>query len=46
MGPENPIRRLAIRIVEKENFDNFILFLIIFSTSMLILETPLNDPKS
>ena len=46
LGPENPIRKGAIKIVGHQHFDNVILFLIIFSTLMLVLETPLNDPNS
>jgi hypothetical protein len=46
MSPENPIRRCSAYIVGLEKFDNSILFLIIFSTFLLILESPLNDPKS
>lgn len=46
MDKDNAIRKCSTKIVEKENFDNFILFLIIFSTIMLCLESPLNDPKS
>ena len=46
MNPDHPVRKLSTRIVEQENFDNVILFLIVFSTLMLILETPLNDPDA
>lgn len=46
MSPENPIRKCSVNIVGQEDFDNVILFLIVFSTFMLVLESPLNDPKS
>jgi hypothetical protein len=46
MSPQNPLRRFSVWIVSMEHFDNFILFLIVFSTFLLILESPLNDPKS
>ena len=46
MGTDHPIRRFSKSIVERQHFDNVILFLIVFSTFMLMLETPLNDPKS
>lgn len=43
---ENPIRKFSVYIVGQEQFDNFILALILISTFMLILESPLNDPKN
>jgi len=46
LTPENPVRRFSVWIVSRQHFDNFILFLIIFSTFLLILESPLNDPDS
>lgn len=46
LTPENPIRKFSVWCVSRDNFDNFILFLIVFSTFLLILESPLNDPKS
>lgn len=46
MSPENAIRKYSTSIVAHNHFDNTILFLIVFSTCMLILESPLNDPKS
>jgi hypothetical protein len=46
MTPEHPLRKFSVTVVGHEHFDNVILFLIVFSTFMLILESPLNDPKS
>jgi lysylphosphatidylglycerol synthetase-like protein (DUF2156 family) len=46
MGPDHPIRRASVMIVGHEYFDNIILFLIVFSTIMLVLESPLMDPNS
>ena len=46
MSPSNPIRRFSVFVVGQAHFDNVILFLIVFSTFMLILESPLNDPNS
>lgn len=40
MSKDHPIRKCATKIVEQEHFDNVILFLIVFSTFMLVLETP------
>ena len=44
--PENKLRLFCAKIVCHRHFDNVILFLIVFSTFMLILESPLMDPKS
>ena len=46
MSPENPIRKFAVMLVGHQHFDNIILFLIVFSTLMLLVESPLNDPKA
>lgn len=46
MNKDNAIRKYSTSIVSHPHFDNVILFLIIFSTFMLVLETPLNDPNS
>ena len=46
LSPENCIRKFCAKIVGHRHFDNVILFLIVFSTFMLILESPLNDPNS
>lgn len=46
MTKDHPVRKFSTSIVEKENFDNVILVLILFSTIMLVFESPLNDPKS
>lgn len=45
LTPENKIRVFSVRVVEHENFDNAILFLIMFSTLCLCWESPLFDPK-
>lgn len=46
MKPDNFIRKWSTSVVSHPYFDNIILFLIVFSTFLLILETPLNDPNS
>ena len=46
MSPENKLRKCSVAIVGHHNFDNFILFLIFFSTIMLMMETPLDNPNS
>jgi len=44
MGPENPFRALCAKIVGHPYFDSLILLLIGFSTILLALENPLEDP--
>ena len=46
MDKDSAVRRFAGKIVGHQHFDNVILFLIIFSTILLTLETPLDDPNS
>jgi len=46
MGPENAFRALCAKIVGHPYFDSFILLLIGFSTILLALENPLDDPQS
>lgn len=43
---DNPIRKFSVYIVGQENFDNFILVLILISTMMLSFESPMNDPNN
>ena len=43
--PDNPIRILCKAIVGHKYFDPFILLMIIFSTVLLTLENPLDDPN-
>jgi hypothetical protein len=45
MEPKNKIRELCRKTVGYQHFDNFILFLIGFSTILLTLENPLDDPN-
>ena len=42
---ENKFRVICKNLVQHQNFDNVILFLIAFSTILLTLETPRMDPK-
>lgn len=44
-GPRNPLRKISTMIVFHPKFDPFILFMIIFSTILLTLENPLDDPN-
>lgn len=44
MSPTNKFRSICAKIVGHPYFDNFILFLILFSTILLTLETPLDPP--
>ena len=46
MGKNNPIRKLCRSIVANKLFDPFILFMIAFSTILLTLENPLDNPNS
>ncbi len=46
LGPENSFRIFVTRIVESKPFDMIILFLIAFSSILLALDNPLNDPES
>ena len=46
LGSGNCFRRLCYRITKFRFFEPFILFMIIFSTILLTLETPLDDPNS
>ena len=46
MGPTNPFRALCAKIVGHPYFDSLILLLIGFSTILLALENPLDDPES
>jgi hypothetical protein len=46
MGPENPFRMFCSKIVGHPYFDNSILLLIGFSTILLALENPLDNPLS
>ena len=45
MGPKNKIREICKKAVGHQHFDNLILFLIGFSTILLTLENPLDDPN-
>jgi len=45
LGEENWIRVKSSKIVGYKHFDNFILFLIVFSTILLTLEHPMMDPN-
>jgi len=45
MGPKNKIREFCRKVVGHQHFDNLILFLIGFSTILLTLENPLDDPN-
>ena len=40
----NPIRLFLLKVVTHRAFDPFILFLILFSTILLTIDNPLNDP--
>lgn len=42
---ENNLRKVCSKIVGHPYFDSLILFLIGFSTILLTLESPLDDPK-
>lgn len=44
MGPKNWIRRISAFIVKSRIFDPFILIMILFSTILLTLENPLDNP--
>ena len=44
MPTTNKFRIICAKIVGHPYFDNFILFLILFSTILLTLETPLDPP--
>lgn len=46
LGPQNRFRRFCANIVSYPAFDNFILLMIIISTIMLTIESPLDDPNS
>ena len=46
MSPENRFRVICGKIVGHPYFDAMVLFLIGFSTILLALENPLNDPNS
>jgi hypothetical protein len=46
MSPENPFRMLCAKVVGHPYFDTLILLLIGFSTVLLALENPLDDPQS
>jgi hypothetical protein len=46
MNTENYLRKKCAMIVGHRYFDNSILFLIAFSTVLLALENPLDDPDS
>ena len=46
MSPTNSFRLFIAKIVKSQNFENFILFLIAFSSILLALDNPLNDPES
>lgn len=45
LSPKNPLRLGCAAIAGHHYFENFILFLIVFSTIMLTLENPLDDPE-
>jgi len=46
MTPENPLRKTVSLLVFHPFFDQFILFLIILSSIMLAIESPLDDPNT
>ena len=46
MGPDNRFRIFINQIVKSQRFDMFILILIAFSSILLALDNPLNDPRS
>ena len=46
MGSKNAFRKLCRSVVAHKLFDPFILFMIVFSTILLTLENPLDDPTS
>eukprot|EP00351_Strombidinopsis_sp_SopsisLIS2011_P002707 CAMPEP_0116871606 /NCGR_PEP_ID=MMETSP0463-20121206/2043_1 /TAXON_ID=181622 /ORGANISM="Strombidinopsis sp, Strain SopsisLIS2011" /LENGTH=212 /DNA_ID=CAMNT_0004510369 /DNA_START=592 /DNA_END=1230 /DNA_ORIENTATION=- len=46
MGPDNSVRKICAKIVSYPQFDNFILLMIVISTFMLTLESPLDNPVS
>ena len=46
MSTTNPLRLIIARIVKNPKFEGFILFLIAFSSVLLALDNPLNDPES
>jgi len=46
LSPRNPFRMICSRFVSFRYFDSFILAMILFSTLLLTLENPLDDPDS
>ena len=45
LGTKNCFRNLCAKIVNYRHFDNFIIVMILFSTLLLTVESPLDDPK-
>jgi hypothetical protein len=46
MNDKNAFRVMCSKIVGHSNFDNFVLFMIIFSTVLLAIEDPFENPDS
>jgi hypothetical protein len=45
LGKDNKLRQFCCKIVGHQYFDSFILLLILFSTILLTIENPLDDPN-
>ena len=46
LGPKNKFRKLFKDLAFNSYFDGMIIFLIVFSSIMLCLDSPFNDPES
>ena len=44
-GPNNPFRRLLMRLVLHPQFDQVIILVIILSSVLMAIDSPLNDPN-